>query len=383
MKILHISTFLQGGAGRIICSLIISLKHAGHTCYLLLNDDEYEDYFNYPEFINKLNANKIKVFRVNSIFKRSYDDNLKAAKKVSELILNYDIDIIHSHTAISSFVGLMGRQVSAEYIPVIQTMHGWGNNKNSKQVNEDLKILEKVDCIVNISNSSRKLLDRFRLDAKRYELIHNGLESSLSQPESRATKIINHINNNLKNTLTIACIGSICDRKNQRCIIKALKTLVKKNITNIHLFLIGEYNKSSIIDKLKITEEVESKITLTGYIEEPIVLYSYFDLIVSASNSEGATELALIEAMMSKVATLVSDTPEHIEFYNQYNGLIFKQDDHNSLANSIESFINMSKRDRNEIIQNAYNTYNDRFSAQRMIQSYGELYYSLMELSQN
>ena len=50
MKILHATTFLNGGAGRVLMDLAIQQKNKGHEVFVVANKSEYEGYFHYKEY---------------------------------------------------------------------------------------------------------------------------------------------------------------------------------------------------------------------------------------------------------------------------------------------------------------------------------------------
>ena len=54
MNILHITTFLQGGAGRIFAELASSQAQSGHKVTVATSETGYQDYGNYPQWLDRL-----------------------------------------------------------------------------------------------------------------------------------------------------------------------------------------------------------------------------------------------------------------------------------------------------------------------------------------
>ena len=130
MNILHITTFFQGGAGRIIYNLALQQKKDGHKVVVITSKTEEPGYENYREYIDGLINNDITVHKIDSSFKRDLYLNLLVVEQARKIILENDIDVIHAHAAVPALIGMISRQVTKKYIPVIQTMHGYGLNKN-------------------------------------------------------------------------------------------------------------------------------------------------------------------------------------------------------------------------------------------------------------
>ena len=158
MNILHLTTFLQGGAGRIIYSLAKDQKENGHTVIVVTSKTPEPGYENYKEYIDGFKGIELPAYQIDSSFKRDLYLNLRMAEQVREIIKRYNIDIIHAHAAIPAMIGTIARQVLNKYIPVIQTMHGYGLNKNLHQQEMDKIIMNGLDRIVAVSKDSKKIL---------------------------------------------------------------------------------------------------------------------------------------------------------------------------------------------------------------------------------
>ncbi len=72
MRILHVTTFLQGGAGRIIAALAIAQRRQGHDVTVVADDGGADGYGSYPEYLAALTAAGVPVVAVRSTFTRDY-----------------------------------------------------------------------------------------------------------------------------------------------------------------------------------------------------------------------------------------------------------------------------------------------------------------------
>src|SRR4051812_22905351 len=104
MRILHISTFLQGGAGRAITDLALAQHALGHEVSVAVDARGELGYDNYPEYLGRLELAGLQVHRLDSTFKRDLTKNLAAVQDLLSSGAVENLDLVHAHAAIPSFV---------------------------------------------------------------------------------------------------------------------------------------------------------------------------------------------------------------------------------------------------------------------------------------
>lgn len=374
MNILHITTFLQGGAGKIIKDISINQKYQGHNVYIITSKTEETGYCNYDEYLELLSEKEVHVFTIDSSFKRDIYLNLKVTEKAREIIKKYDIDFIQAHAAVPSMIGIMARSGLDKYIPVIQTMHGWGTNKEIKHENMDITIMNSLDKVVTVSNNDKELMISKGVYEDKLITIYNGLEKSdyITVDEDKIIEEIKHMKDN--GYIVLGCIGTICDRKNQKLLINAVRKIDKS--MKIFTVFIGEG------DKLKnLREEVEAlglneKVKLYGYRKNANKYIKYFDYFVFTSLSEGFS-IAILEGFRERtpiVASNIAPFKEAID--DNITGFLFESNDVNSLIQAIEKAYFYNKDSLSIIKKNAYYKYVDNFTMEKMMIQYNNLYRS-------
>src|SRR5436309_3192557 len=117
MQILHATTFLQGGAGKIILDLALHQHNSGHKVSILMNQDSEPGYCNYPDYLTILEQTGVRTFAVDSTFKRDVYRNINAAKELRSILEDNQINIIHAHAATPALIGIIGRSGLKRYIP--------------------------------------------------------------------------------------------------------------------------------------------------------------------------------------------------------------------------------------------------------------------------
>lgn len=378
MNILHITTFLQGGAGRIIYNLALQQKDNGHKVIVITSKTEEPGYENYSEYIEGLRNNDIQVHKIDSSFKRDSYLNLLVVEKTRKIILENGIDIIHAHAAVPALVGIISRQVSKKYIPVIQTMHGYGLNKNHAQEQMDKIIMNGLDKIIPVSFDSKDLLESKGVILKKMEVIYNGiienqdderLDEDLDLKELQELKRKGHT--------VIGCIGSVCDRKNQELLVEAIK-LLKKEYQTMICYFVGEGDRLEELQSKVNNYDLENQIRFVGYKKNANDFLKNFELIILPSKSEGFG-LVITEGFRQRVPVLSSDIKVFKELIkDNVNGYLFKSEDKEDLAFKIGQVISLSDKKKSEIIEKAYNAYKTKFTFEVMYNHYMELYKKLL-----
>ncbi len=376
MNILHITTYLQGGAGKIIKDISFSQNKSGNNVFVVATDSEEADYCNYKEYIDFLMRSNIKVTKVNSTFKRDIYLNLKAVDEVRNIIINEDIDIIHAHAAVPAMIGIIARAGMKKYIPIIQTMHGWGTNKNVMQENMDITIMSGLDKIVSVSKNDRQLLISKGLNCENITTIYNGIEDN-SKNEYFDDEIIKDINNYKKNGyIVLGSIGSICKRKNQELLIDALSKIP----THIKFFFVFIGEGEDIIrlqEKVK-KYKLDEKVKFYGYRNNGNKYINLFDYLIFTSKSEGFS-ITVLEGFRERVPIIASDIEAFTEcIANDKTGYLFKSEDAKSLSGLL-----MKIKDKNSnavVVENAYNKFKNEFTLKKMMKKYDELYISILKL---
>src|SRR5438105_4709736 len=165
MNILHITTFLQGGAGLAITQLANNQARAGHKVTVVASRTGEGDYCNYPQWLDELSAGGVEILQVDSTFKRDVALHIAALREVREAVDGRQLSLIHSHAAIPSMLALLLRSGAKRHVPVLQTMHGWGVRKDAAQAATDIALMNEVDAIVTPLTASRRLIERLGVRA--------------------------------------------------------------------------------------------------------------------------------------------------------------------------------------------------------------------------
>ena len=378
MRILHLTTYLQGGAGRIIYDLALEQKRLGHTVSLATSKTEYPGYCNYPEYLDGLRSAGIPFRLVDSFFKRDGGSFAEAKKQVSELIKRERPNIIHCHASMPALAALESICDLGQEIPILQTMQGWGTNKTEEQTKQDIDTMNQISHVVAVSNASMSLLVSLGLQKDKISVIPNFVSPKTTLPFDDTD--YKSLENKAKTRKIIGCIGSLCSRKNQSLLIKALP-LIDHSIDPLTLALIGEGKDEAQLRNLAIANPSKHEVLFLGYKSKADRFLPLFDAFVLPSLAEGLP-LSIVEAFRENVPVLCSDIAEHKEIIeNRISGFLFNSGDARSLAEAINEIILLDLPQRDKITSLAYDIYLKRYTIKRVSDQYLSLYRKFFDKS--
>lgn len=377
MNILHIATFLQGGAGRIITTIMIEEKKRGNDVFLICTDTEEAGYCSYPEYLELLRENDIKVIKVDSTFKRDIYLNFIAVQLAKKIIIKYQIDIIHTYAAVPSLIGLIARS-GIKKIPIIQNMFGWGTNKTKEQENMDITIMSSIERIVTDSNSSKELLIHKGIDHNKIKIIYDSIieEDSIIKDKDVDLVEIKQLKEN--NNIIIGCVGTVSKNKNQELLIDGFRKFHNIYIDSVCVF-VGDGDQISQLNKKCKNYGIDKNIRFYGYKKSAIQFIKNFDVLVLPSLSEGAP-VSIVEAFKENVLVVGSNIPSIAELITEgETGYLFNNNDSNDLCNVLERIMLLKKEKKLKIVEKAYFQNKFRFDTNRMIDEYLQLYFMEIE----
>jgi glycosyltransferase involved in cell wall biosynthesis len=374
MNILHITTFLQGGAGLAITELARSQSLAGHKVTVVTSRTGDGDYCNYPQWLETLWNAGIEVLEVDSTFKRDVSLQIAALRHVRDAVDTGQLSIIHTHAAMPSMLALLLRSGAHRAIPVMQTMHGWGIRKDAMQAATDIALMNEVDRVVTPSAASRNLLQRLGVDARRISVVSYGIRSLPAWPEDAATGILREWKS--RGHVVFLCIGTIGARKNQRLLIEAISSA--PNSIKIACAVVGEGEEIAALTSLASERGLDKRIRFFGYQNDAARFLNAADWLVLPSNDEGLP-LSVLEAYRAGVPVIGSDIPEISEVVVPgETGFLFSTGDRDSLAQALAHATKCREPERGKMGRQSQRLWQQKYSLERMTAGYLEIYDELI-----
>jgi L-malate glycosyltransferase len=376
---MHITTFLQGGAGRVITDLAIAQKSSGKDVTILLDDSPIPGYESYPSYLEKLQEENISLIYLSAFFRRDLALNVAASIQVRDILDRSNVKLIHAHSAIPAMIGMLARSSPKHFVPVILTMHGFGTNKSTSQIRTDVTIMNMIDKVIPVSQASANKLSLLGVKNSQMKVIPNGISKIRSEDlpltSTESDQIVRKIKTwNQQKKPIIGCIGSIGKRKNQACLIRALSKISNKDYICL---LIGEEETPSELSQLIVRNNLEQKVMITGYRDDIQTILQSLSCLVLPSRSEGLP-ISILEALREGVPVIGSNIQSIKEVItHQKTGLLFIDDDENDLAQQLDAVLKYPQALK-EMIKNGNRLFRKKYTLDVMLKNYHNLYHDLI-----
>lgn len=155
-----------------------------------------------------------------------------------------------------------------------------------------------------------------------------------------------------KNVL-ITMVANFSTNKDQLTVIKAINILIKKNIENITLLLVGRFDGEEKKATLLIEQfKIESYVKLMPFYDHTADVYNATDIAVHSSLSEGMPN-SLLEAMAHKLPVAASAIEGHTALLGRSYSLLFEPQNADQLANALSVLIKNKEMRLQTGIENA------------------------------
>lgn len=312
MKALFVAT-VQSHIAQFHLKAIELLKKNGYEVHVAARDNLSEK--------NGLQLKNVdKVFDVP--FQRSpfSGANIQAYRKLKNIIVDGKYDIIHCNTPVGGILArLAARNEKGE---ILYTAHGFHFYKGAPMLNWIIYYpIEKImahftDKLITINEEDYCLAkEKFKCPVYR---IH-GVGINTEKYKSVTLQEIEEIrtSNGLRNKIVILCTGELNKNKNQKVLILAMQTIVKK-VPNAVLLLAGNGPEKKNLESLILSLELEEHVKLIGYHTDLQKYVNMCDIVVSASLREGLP-LNIVEGMYCAKPVVASKNRGHCELVN--NGI--------------------------------------------------------------
>lgn len=357
LKILHISRSMgQGGAQKVVYQLCMDNGDAKQ--YVASTGGEYVD-----ELVDAGIAHYI----IPDIDKKNPFMIVKTYFILLKIIRNEKIDIIHTH-----------HRMAALYARLIQlTNHHVQHLYTAHNVLRDKKLLMRFALknakIVAVGEGVKNnLVGAYNISEKNITTIYNAVKPN-------KTECSNIQLQGLKNDgyFIVGSIGRLVPGKGFDIFIRAIKEVCSsKNC--VMAVIIGDGEAKQALVNLSQSIGIYNRVTFLGFQNNILPIINQLDLVVSASRSEGLplTPIETFSQGKTIIATNISGNNEIIK--DGYNGLLFEKDNVSELARKIVLLLS-DVGYREQLEQNAKDTYGRQYGYDKFIQQYMEVYRVLMK----
>jgi glycosyltransferase involved in cell wall biosynthesis len=366
MRVLHTTTFLQGGAGRNIADLALAQRRAGHDVRVAADAGGEAGYASYPEYLDALTAAGIPCTLLTSTFKRDVALNARAARELQDVTRAWRPDVVHAHATTPALVArLAGVGVPGR---LLHTMHGWGIAKTAAHAAADIALLELADAVVVPSAAAAETLRGAGLTRGDLRVIPYGIAPGLP-PRPPDPEDVRAIERSAAGRRVCLCIGTIGERKNQRLLIDALAAAPLRDVTAV---FIGDGDAAGLRAHARALG-VETRAVVLGQRADASRYLSLAGALVLPSRNEGLP-LAVLESLRAGVPVVAADIPEIAEALDGGRcGHLFAPDDAASLGSALRAAFDEPAPARARL----RSRFAEHYAEDRMLSAYARLYEAL------
>lgn len=282
-------------------------------------------------------------------------------------------DILHTHLFHANFLGRIVGKICRVPI-IISTFH----SEQEKGIIRE-KLLKYTDRFTNInitvSVGVAKEITKLKITSERkINVIYNGVSLDKFRYKDYAfrgkTREEMDISGDKK---VLISVGRLHKVKGYINLIKAIELLNQKD-PNITLVIIGDGGERSNLEQQIKKTGLKEKILLLGQKEDVSKYLNAGDIFVLSSKWEGFG-IAIVEAMacgILVIATKVGGVPELVE--DGKTGFLVEPGNARALAQKIQYVLNLPEEHRKKIGENARKLVEEKFSLQKMVREYEDLY---------
>ncbi|GGG85062.1 N-acetyl-alpha-D-glucosaminyl L-malate synthase BshA [Staphylococcus pragensis] len=360
----------MGGSGIIATELGIKMAERGHEVHFITSNIPFRIRKPLPNIrFHQVEVNQYAVFQY-----PPYDITLST--KISDVIKEYDLDILHMHYAVPHAVcGILARQMSGRDIKIMTTLHGTditvlGYDHSLKGA---IKFgIEQSDIVTSVSHSLAKQTKDIIETEKEIVPIYNFVREN-EFPTRRETK--------LKEMYGIKPEEKVLIHVSNFRRVKRIDTILE-TFAKVHaklpskLILLGD--GPELLDMRKKAREldIEEYVLFLGKQDQVSEFYQMSDLVLLLSEKE-SFGLTLLEAMKTGVVPIGSNAGGIKEVIkHEETGFIVDVGDSESASNyALELLTNPSLY--NKLQSNMLKDIEERFASDLITDQY-EYYYKKM-----
>jgi glycosyltransferase involved in cell wall biosynthesis len=305
----------------------------------------------------------------------NFKNDRKALKKLKEIILAYQPDIVHTH---ASKAGALGRKAAFDCaVPiVVHTYHGhvfhsyfnWWKTKLYQAIEK--RLAKKTTGIIAISELQKNdLALKYKIcKLEKIEIINLGLDLGPFNENKTDNRYKTRSAFGLNDSeIAIAIVGRLAPIKNHDLFLKCASVIHEKTSKKVVYFIVGGGEEfTSIEEKVNALKAKGIDIRMTSWIKDINTFNAGMDILCLTSKNEG-TPVSLIEAQAAGipfVATKVGGIKDIVSENN--TGYLVDLNDSDAFIEKLLHLIENENK-RQEMSQKGWSFVQEKFQYKTLI----------------
>lgn len=308
----------------------------------------------------------IKVYTLS--FNNLFD--IKSILQLIRILRKEKFDIINTHSSVDSWIGGIAAKLARTPV-LIRTRH------SDRPIRRDVRhfIHYLPDIYVTCGETMRKkLIEKYGFPEGKTISIPSGISEDFfhikREPDVKSRYGLD------RDTKVITSIGRLCREKGHETTISAIKSVIKY-FPNTKFLFVGDGGRRKKLEEKISSLGVDQYVLFTGFIRDVKEIFSFSDVMVLSSWSEGLPQ-SLLQAMASGVpvvATKVGGVPEIV--IDGKTGILVNPGDSQGLSEGIIKILKNSDI-TSEFVKNARELVKNKYTITHMLDKTEELHQQLL-----
>jgi glycosyltransferase involved in cell wall biosynthesis len=298
--------------------------------------------------------------------------DLQALWRIKKIILEKEIEILHTHSSVDSWVASLAGKWAG--VPLLVRTRHISVPARTHRFN---KVYSLPDAVITTGEHIRRnLMEGYHLSADRVFSIPTGVDTDRFYPRPPEPLLKKRLGLP-EGSLVVSLAAVLRAQKRHELVIAAAPAVLQKYPQTRFLFVGEGPRRNLIAEELKRTQ-MAPFFLMTGYREDLPELLSITDVGVVSSQAEGIPQALLQTMAMAKpmVATRVGGIPDIIR--DGVNGLLIPPEDPQALAGALLTLLD----DRAYAVRlgkKAQELIREKYSADQMAEEVSQVYRKMFE----
>lgn len=285
-------------------------------------------------------------------------------------------DIVHTHGL--QAISTVGPLAQVGLVPPwVHTFH-YGNYpySNERWMWMERVFSRRVDRLIAVANSQRDAIVRFLgIDVERINVVPNGVAMGTEPSDPSTVAMLKQEFGIARHKKVVGTVAVMTEQKGIGFLLDAAARIARADAA-VHFLLVGGGPKEQEFRKHAESLGLTDVVTFAGWREDIGQLLQLMDIYVMSSLWE-AMPLALLEAMAAGRPIVATDVADNaIVLRDGESGLIVPPGDPESLAEAVSQLLGNAAL-ATRMGSNAELRLRDKYSVDRMVCSYGNIYHEL------
>lgn len=303
------------------------------------------------------------------------------ARRMARVIADLRADVVHTHNLGPLFYAMLAKRFFGLRAAIVQGEHAELRPDEKTRRRRVMRSFGYRSCqaIHTVSNGLREEILEFGATEDKVVGIPNGVDCERFAPGDPGKREECRRELGIEpGEFVVGMVGRFGAFKRHLELIESFESLASR-LPRLRLLMIGDHGpkKGETLAAME-RSVVRDRITWLGFLEDPAPLYRVMDLLAIPSENEGLSN-AMLEAMASGVPCLANPACGAGEvLQDEVNGFLKPMPTPRAIADEIESILQKSDLDLQNVRHAARETVLESHSLSFMVRQYEDLYESAL-----